>query len=353
MSRTTEYRKKKRLNYSTLKLIWDDPFLVKWKLDNPEAEDEETAAFRIGGAIDCLMTTPEQFQEEYWVSSDTRPWGRMGTFIDNLSLDIDENSTLPEYQEAYEKAGYKLKLETVVAQLWANEKYKQFFLARKAALGKSVLAEDEFNICVVAKDALLFNETTKSYFVNKDPNVLIYHQVPIYFTYKGVECKGMLDGLIIDKNKSTVQFFDLKSVGRKVNNFENSFLFYKYYLQAALYQEAVKELIAGRASSPVSIDPYISNCKLLNPDYVAVHKNAKFSTVRVFEITSDTLSAGVFGGISNRGEYFPGISDLMDAYKWHCETNQWRLPQRVHENNGKEPLDCFRLTFDPSMDIPE
>lgn len=65
MNRVLTYRTSDRLNYSTLKLLWDDPYLVKWKKENPDSEDEESAAYRIGGAIDCVLTTPDKFQEEF------------------------------------------------------------------------------------------------------------------------------------------------------------------------------------------------------------------------------------------------------------------------------------------------
>jgi hypothetical protein len=40
---------------------------------NPESEDDDKAHFRIGSALDCLVTMPEHFQEEFLIVDVNRP----------------------------------------------------------------------------------------------------------------------------------------------------------------------------------------------------------------------------------------------------------------------------------------
>ncbi len=56
-----EYFSSPRINNSLLNLIAENPKSVKFKRDNPGLESIDTKAFRIGGGLDCLVTTPEEF----------------------------------------------------------------------------------------------------------------------------------------------------------------------------------------------------------------------------------------------------------------------------------------------------
>lgn len=54
-----EYFKSPRISNSLLGLI-NTPKLFKFFLDNPDIENEETKALRIGSALDCLLTSPDR-----------------------------------------------------------------------------------------------------------------------------------------------------------------------------------------------------------------------------------------------------------------------------------------------------
>ena len=49
---------------------------------------------------------------------------------------------------------------------------------------------------------------------------------------------------------------------------------------------------------------------------------------------------GFTGGYSD-GQYYKGIDELIDTYKWHLEKNYWDLPKDVFEKNAVYPLDVF------------
>lgn len=92
--------------------------------------------------------------------------------------------------------------------------------------------------------------------VVKDPNVFIYKEVPCFWkqsvkimgTDDGegntheLRMKSLLDHLIIDHNKKTIIYNDLKSTGDSIYKFQHSFEMYRYYRQMGFYQRAIKEL---------------------------------------------------------------------------------------------------------------
>lgn len=86
-------------------------------MENPEVESEETTHFRIGKAIDCWLTTPSEFYNEFYAIKTERPLGLMGLFIDKLPTDLTIESDSSSYEEAYKAAGFKISLNTVISKL--------------------------------------------------------------------------------------------------------------------------------------------------------------------------------------------------------------------------------------------
>lgn len=267
----------------------------------------------------------------------------MGKFIDNLPLEINEDSDLALYEQAYKIAGYKISLERAVKKLWSNDKYLQFFLARKAALGKHVLSSDEYNIVLTAKDAIVRSPYALPYFISNDPFRQLYLQVPIYFEYKGVECKALLDGLVIDLKENTAHLYDLKSTVRKAGDFEWPYINYSYYLQVAFYNIALHMLKEGKATTDADIDlDILKECTITEPKFIVVTKSEIKSSVRIYEVSKNDLEKSVIGGITrNTGRPLPGVDELVDAYKWHKERGYWELPRRFVENDGVCMLNVF------------
>ena len=73
-------------------------------MDNPDIEDEDKRFFRIGSALDCLLTSPERWEEDFAVVDAVKPWGLMGKFIDSLPMGLTIFSPTESYQEAYDKS---------------------------------------------------------------------------------------------------------------------------------------------------------------------------------------------------------------------------------------------------------
>lgn len=82
-------------------------------MDNPDVEDEEKKHFRVGSALDTLLTDNEEFHNEFKIVSAVRPFGLMGKFVENLPYNLTQNAPEEQYQEAYDKSGYKMRIDRV------------------------------------------------------------------------------------------------------------------------------------------------------------------------------------------------------------------------------------------------
>lgn len=304
-------------------------------MDNPELENEETKYFRIGSALDCILTSPERWEEDFIVVDAVRPYGFMGKFIDNLPNDLKIEDDLALYQEAYDKAGYKMSISKVVDKFWSTPDIQDYYQATRTTGNKTVISKDEFDSVYKAKELILANEFIYKYFYKTSNWHEILKQVPIYFEYMDEKCKALLDGILIDHEHKTIQPYDLKTTGKSVYDFPLSYLQFGYYRQCAFYELAllsdespIKELLA-------------QGYTLL--DFIFIVAETKVSSSHpaiIYRTSSNDRQCGLYGGSTGRKKY-KGIIDLINDYKYHRDNDYWDLPRELHKESGEIQLDIF------------
>jgi hypothetical protein len=335
MNPVKEYFASPRLNASRLKEL-HNPKWIKYKMDNPDDEDEEKRHFRVGSALDCMMTTPEEFDNEFVTINAMRPSGKMGFFVDNLPLGLTEESSKEDYVDTYNAAGYKAKLETVIKNLWNTPKYKRYYLERVDAKGKTVLSLDEMFEVKNCKNLLYDNPHVREIWLNSPTSN--YFQLPIYFEYKETECKGMLDILRVDKVNKIIQPVDLKTTARSVLGFAGAFLTFGYNIQAAMYDAALRSDAFAPQFKEMTGDD-IKEYEIKPMKFLVVEKKGS-NPSRYFNCTENDMKACYEGGTTKNGRVYPGLNDLIDDFNWHVEHNYWALPRDLVDD-GSVDLNLF------------
>lgn len=299
-------------------------------------EDDDKSFFRIGAAVDCLLTSPERFNDDFVVVNVNRPYGLMGKFIDRLPPGLTPSSDADLYMEAYINAGYKMSLEWVISKMWGTDPLMDYYNATVNVPDHLVvISKDEMEKVQKVVELLLANPNTLPYFFNEDNDIEIAHQLPIYFEYKGVECKALMDGIILNHRDKTIRPFDLKTTGMSVYNFPENFVRFGYYRQAAFYSEALKS-----PQSPVIhlLDEY----KLLPFQFiVAETKPNSYHPAVIYNCSETDIDVGLNGGYYE-GKRVKGVNELIEDYIWHSSTNMWDLPKQLYLNNGELPLNVFQ-----------
>lgn len=330
-----DYFKHKAISNSLLGALFN-PKWVKMKINNPDMEDDDKRFFRIGAALDCLLTSPERWEIDFEVVDVVKPFGLMGKFVDCLPAGLTIDSARELYQEAYDKSGYKMAIDKIIPKFWENEDAKGYYLATKGiAKDKTIISKDEYESVTKAKGLIMDNRFIHKFFYNVDINTEILHQVPIYFEYRDEQCKALLDGVLIDHKARTIQPFDLKTIGKSVYDFPISYLQFGYYRQCSFYEIALKS-----ETSPVR--KYLDiGFELLDFMFIAVETKVSSSAPAVMYRTSkrDRLM-GVTGGYVN-GRRYKGIDELIDDYKFHTSNDYWDLPRELLLNKGEVALNVF------------
>ncbi len=221
------------ISQSQLKLLLGpDPSLFN-TVREPELYFEEKKHFIIGDAVDCQLTRPiEEFNNKFHVSTlENKPSDTMKSIInqvfDLVKEEVGELADKGVLRDHISKIvdccnvhNYQpnWKTETRVAKVLEAHEYWEDL---KAAEGKVVLSQEENTLISQIVMSIRTNPTTSKYFeTNKDIEIL--DQLSIYFSYCGIDCKALLDRVIIDHKNKTIQPIDFKTMGDQTLYFPKS-----------------------------------------------------------------------------------------------------------------------------------
>lgn len=339
-----DYYEHPGVSQSKLKLLLSHPSLFN-SVQDPEYYFSEKKHFVIGSAVDYCLTNPfAEFSDEYHISNlENKPTDVIKSIInmvfdtqlavreipiENIRLisDIDYREDILEACVIHDYHS-SLKDQTRINKVCEHYEYWEDL---KEAYGKTILSQDEANLIDEIVMSLRTSTTTSKYFNASN----VKFQVPIYFEYKDIECKALLDMIIIDEEKKTILPIDLKTMGDYTINFPKSLRRRRYDIQAAFYTEALKWLYPEYTILPFKF---------------IVESTKQPGTPLVFTCTRELLEIGKSGRpeiflVDDAGVYYDkvqkikGFDDLIELYIYYS-TNGFELDQVVRDNNSELTID--------------
>ena len=363
-----EYYQTDALGQSKLKLLLGD-------LGSFHKEFDSSAEhFLIGSAVDCILTNSKQaFEEDYYISEiEKLPSDAiveilklvhnelLEDYAEHLEVIIGQENPLPVtpfYQfvgelrnwaayilDACEKTGWQprwgddAKLKNVI------EPGSEYFLDLCKAFGKTVISKTQANTILSIVDSLETSPRT-SIFFNRElygqlPETLaVYYQFPIYFEYRGVSCKALLDMVFVGRDEEgnllSVTGVDLKTMNGNTFYFPSSVRARRYDIQAAWYTLALQTHFAIPEDSSI-----------MKPFQFVVESTSYQGKPLNFVVDDSLLKMGKFGrkaiksnedSMATTLQYeIKGFEQLLDLYIYHSE-NGFREEREIQEA-GVEPL---------------
>lgn len=340
---------------------------------NKKEEYEEKEYFVIGSAVDVILTGEEdQYEKEFFLSDVTKPaeaildiikrvYNGVCEMYDDVKADFntpssysfkeytkDKNFTLDNLREVLlhhaNDAEYcmKMKPETRLERLISGNVKEStigedYFQSLILAYGKQVLSPENKDLIDRIVTSLRTNEATAKYFDRKALDTMgtvdMYYQLPIYFEQSGVQCKALLDLVVVMKDKegknTLVKPFDLKTMSGSTLQFVGSLRKFRYDIQAAWYTTALKSIF----NSPIH-------------NYGFLVESTTFpGTPLLYTLTNKVMDIGKVGRSAIRtakGEQvYPeikGYEDLLEDYIWYTN-NGFETERIIAENNNELVLD--------------
>lgn len=351
-----DYYTNPAISQSQLKLLLGpDPSIFN-TIQEPDLYFEEKKHFLIGDGVDIQLTQSlEAFNEKFHVSNiQNKPSDTIKSIINQV---YDEQKAFNLRNPTFDQTigvlqdypGYILlacndhnyqpnwKTETRVAKVGESWEYWEDL---KAAEGKQVLSQEENDLISQIVMSIRSNSVTGPYFIPQ-PNQEILYQYPIYFSYNGVDCRALLDMVIIDHDKKTIQPIDIKTMGDQSIYFPKSLRQRRYDIQAAFYTQALFQWC-------IDNDRY-TDYRILKFKFI-VESTTNPGNPLVFTCDEELLKIGKFGresfrlkGVSSiklidmyygKTDEVKGFDQLIKDYKWYLE-NGFEKKREIVEAQGE------------------
>ena len=293
-----------------------------------EKEDSVDSHLINGRVIHCLLLNPEDFDDEFIIIPGTLPGASNRSIVDEIFKihleNSDDSLTLDNYETAIvdllEKINLHQKLKTDEARVKKivtadNISYFEFL---KSKQGKTLVDNKTLSYCKECVDSIKENESITALMQLGESDLEVYNEVKVTtdqlingkFTFG---FKGILDNIVIDKEKKILFINDLKTTGKPLIDFPESVDYYRYWLQASIYYSlAYYRYIADKD------DHQEWNIQFT---FVVVDK---YNQVYPFQVTPKTMK-----------EWMERLNKVLLQVVYHYEKKDYTLPYELAVENLK------------------
>jgi hypothetical protein len=301
-----------------------------------KVEDEENKAATMGRVVETLLLEPELFESRFHMSTcDSAPTGLMNDFVEALyKRTVEATDVFGKVarsfedisKDAYTDSGFKIKYEAVMNKFIGSEAeayYDEIRVVR--AKGLTVVTANDMNNAERIVAELRNNFVTKDVVnQNKSSRYDVYNQYQVEgFNILGLPCKGMMDKIIVDHEKKTLQIYDLKCTWSVENFYEEYYLYRRAYIQAYVYWQAGWTILKDLEIEDYTVEfPRFIVCDSTN------YMNPLIYTLD-FENMTEALE-----GFTHKGRNYPGVNQIVEDLKWAKETDTWNISKSRYESSG-------------------
>jgi len=301
-----------------------------------KVEDDENKAATMGRVVETLLLEPEMFESRFHMSTcEGAPTGLMNDFVEALYKRTLEATdvfgkvarTFEDIsKDAYVDSGFKIKYEAVMNKFIGSEAetyYDEIRVVR--AKGLTVVTANDMNNAERIVAELRNNFVTRDV-VNlvKSSRYDVYNQYQVEgFDVLGLQCKGMMDKIVVDHELKTLQIYDLKCTWSVENFYEEYYLYRRAYIQAYVYYLGGLQILE---------DLGIPEYKLEYPKFI-VCDSTSYMNPLIYTLSFEDLGEAMTG-FTHKGRNYPGVSQIVSDLKWAKETDTWNISKSRYELGG-------------------
>lgn len=299
-------------------------------------DDKDTQAATIGRIVETLLMEPELFDEKFYMSACmSAPTGLMLAFVEALykftKEATDDHSNITRTfeeisKDAYTESGFKIKYDAVIGKFVGSDAeifYNEIRKVRSQNL--TVITTEDVNNAEKIVQELRTNPVTKDV-VNlvSSSRYSVFTQMQVEgYEVDGHLFKSMMDRVIIDHEKKTIQVYDLKCTWSVENFLEEYYLYRRAYIQAFLY---------WKAAIHVKNEMDIADYDALPPRFI-VCDSTNYHNPLIYTLSmEDILDA--YEGFTHKNREYKGVQELIKDLKWALENNVWNISRQNYLAGG-------------------
>lgn len=235
----------------------------------------ETPSLTYGTAVDALLTGGEdEFNEKFFVASIPAVSDKVASITCELFtlygftyknlVDIPRENILAVVNKYQYQQNWKPETRVKVVIEQACSYYDTLYIAQGKKIVDCEFAASARDAARVVKES----KATSKYFIELPfNNYSNEYQLKFKTVFNNVPYRGMMDCLHVDYDAKTVELCDLKTTGHPEYEFFDSFIKWRYDIQARLYWRLVADAM--------TFDDYWSGFKLLpSVKFLVVNKTS-------------------------------------------------------------------------------
>lgn len=338
------YRADRSLSYSNIKTFAKEGFssvshIYEFKEPSPE--------MKFGSLLDCLITSPAEFDKIYSVADIPETPKTMIPVLDVIFANPD-TAGITDFNNVTDSIILKALSDTNTYQNdWApttkvnkvRKAITEIYNATAATIGKEVITTATLEKANSCKQALLeafpeiFSTNIQVYDVNGDLAEETWYQLKFKANYLGIPIRCMPDVVRVNHVMKTVKIYDLKTCHYPEYEFYRAFIQQRYDIQAEEYWWNVRYNLDN--------DPYFKSFTLEDFEFVVVNPDNPQPLRWIWERDK----------ISPDGNY--GTQHMIRLKKWQDLTKElWKyvttnqtLPDAVSPNMSNSLIDIINNTY--------
>jgi hypothetical protein len=302
-----------------------------------DVEDKDTQAATTGRVVETLLLEPEQFDKRFFMSSCVEaPSALMLAFVNALykftKEATDEDGSVTRSfedisKDAYAESGFKIKYDAVISKFVGSDAEIYYNEMRTVkSKGLTVVTAEDVNNAEKIVEELRNNPVTKDV-VNlvSSSRYTIYNQLQVEgYVLDGHEFKSMMDKVIVDHEKKTIQVYDLKCTWSVENFLEEYYLYRRAYIQALLYYKAALHFMNNTED--------IRGYRVEPPRFIVCDSTNYYNPL-IYTLSDKDLE-DAYNGFTHKNREYKGVKEIIADLKWALENNIWNISRENSINNG-------------------
>lgn len=291
---------------------------------------KKTHSLMIGSLVDDMVNEDIDINDIYFRYDGEKPTATLGKLTNII---LDNYTKLPNKKEVLnivKKNGYwsNTKNEETLMQKFDIPAFWDYLKTMFNSKDKIIVTTNDFILADDLATTVKTHDFTKDLFKPKK-NVKVFYQIKFDIKYNNIIIKGVIDIVIIDYKNKTITLIDLKTGKDNALEFSNSFIKYRYYLQAAIYSKAFDFIC----------DKFKLNKKQfkLNPfEFLYISKSEKIPIL--YKVSKKWNNAAINGFTTSYGYKYRGLDEIIDDVKWHLKNKVFDMPKNIYITKGNLTL---------------
>lgn len=323
------YKEKFYFSYSSISKLLYSPVAFYNHYVLKQKDDVVGPHLVAGRVLHCLLFEEDKY-DDYFISLPGKiPTDNQKKIIDNIfkvHLAVENNSlSLEDYSQ-------EILTELLTANLYQSlktdqqridkiltDENKNYFQFLKESQEKTIVDQPTLDGCKVGVEILKSNKDIRTLLQldrgEEDSHIETYSELHLQVDvdYLPYGFKGIIDNLVIDRESKTIFINDLKTTGKSLIDFPESVQYYKYWVQAMVYEKLVFHKFLKDL-------PDLGEWKL----YFTFIVIDKYNQVYPFQVSAETMATWQLD-----------FDDLTDIVKYHYESKDYTLPYDLVFGNVK------------------